>query len=234
MSCNQLGLMRRLAVESPQTLGGEAWKAHLLDCPECRGERDGLERSLAIYRQLEHKFLETIPEAPGWEQFSRRLEQRGATQRKTRRGMALMAASVAASVSLVALGGALMAHRPDSSAPSPARIVRVSQAQREHLIRSLQGVLVEKSMAKKAGLASKQAVAAESTRQSPASGLAQSPMVESSDSQVIPVIYPRSPTVSATFVSSQVRAMEESRNLSPGGTGFTTFPQSIYSPVFPR
>jgi len=244
-SCAQRSLMQRLSVESPQALNEGEWKAHLQTCVECRQERMRLERSLAVYRQLEQEFLSETPQVPGWEQFSAQLIQRGNEQRRARRRV-WVAASVAASFTLITLGSGLVMNRIATPQIHPARIVRVSPLQREHLLRSLQGILADSSLALAGNSAQSLAVtganpaAAKAPRAlnpSADQGLPQG--TEPSDAPGIPVVFPRSPTVSPMFVSSQMRAVESAQSVRMGGSGFTMFPQnafqqSSYEPVFPR
>jgi len=244
-SCAQRSLMQRLSVESPHVLNEGEWMAHLQACAECRYERMRLERSLAVYRQLEQEFLSETPQVPGWDQFSAQLIQRGKEQRRARRRV-WVAASVAASFTLITLGSALVLHRLGTPQSHPARIVRVSPLQREHLLRSLQGILADGSSA----LAGSSVQSLSAAGANPAATKATRPLNSSATSTQpqgtvpaentgIHVVFPRSPTVSPMFVSSQIRAGESTQGVTRGGTGFTMFPQNpfqqnSYTPVFPR
>jgi hypothetical protein len=70
MSCKQIPLLQRLAVEHPSALDAAAWRAHLEQCPECRRERYTLSRSLAVFRQFETQPPPAPATGPSWEQFS--------------------------------------------------------------------------------------------------------------------------------------------------------------------
>ena len=61
MSCEQLRLLRQVAVEQAEALEGAAWREHLNECGECREEWTAYAQSLAVYRQLEAERLSRVP-----------------------------------------------------------------------------------------------------------------------------------------------------------------------------
>lgn len=104
MSCDQLPLVRRIAVERPKALDLAIWKAHLDVCPECREERFALARSLAVYRQMESQERDAVTPGPTWETFAVTLAREQRWQRMRSRIRApLAAASVFVAVALGAV-----------------------------------------------------------------------------------------------------------------------------------
>ena len=73
MSCDQLLLMQRLAVEQNETLASDDWQDHFAACEECRAEWNAFSRSLTIFRQLEQERVSRFSASPSWEDFSRKL-----------------------------------------------------------------------------------------------------------------------------------------------------------------
>lgn len=70
MSCDQLLLVQRLAVDQNETLASDDWQEHFVACEECRAEWDAFSRSLAIFRQLELERVSQFAASPSWEDFS--------------------------------------------------------------------------------------------------------------------------------------------------------------------
>jgi len=228
MSCERKDLMRRLAVESPQALESPTWKEHFQSCPDCREARGGLERSLAVFRRLESESLSAMPEAPGWERFNRSLMQRQWEDRVSRRRRRLTVVAVAASLGLVAMGSVMAYQALQTENSYPAQIVRVSPDQREHLLRSLHNILADNAAA--AATPEEQASAAVN----PQDARENNGLGQKAGRRTVPVSYPRTPSLSPTFVSSMGRTAEENPRQASGPMGFTMFPQQSFTPYYPR
>lgn len=140
MPCEHTLRVRRLAVDDPAALNEQHWKAHLQHCAECRHERHALERSLAVFRQLEAQQPEEGLSGPSWESFSQALAR---SQRRRQLGLRLRAPLAAASLLAAVSTGALLWPMVEGtgSAPSPARIVRLQPEQERHLQRVLYSTL---------------------------------------------------------------------------------------------
>ncbi|HEX9844191.1 MAG TPA: hypothetical protein VGC20_15640 [bacterium] len=138
MSCKQQPLLQRLAVEAPAALKSPAWTVHLAACPECRTERHGLERSLAVFRQFEAQRLPDGLTGPSWERVSRALA------RAQRRPFARLRVPLAAASVLVAVStGVLLwpVAQEESQLPRPAKLVTLKPEQHLELRRVLNSSL---------------------------------------------------------------------------------------------
>jgi len=222
--------MQRLLVEAPESLSGGEWKSHVETCAECHAARESLERSLAVYRQLEREFLDATPLVPGWDRFSAHLAQRNAELRISRRRGAWGMVVAVVSVSLVTLGSTLHFSSLETHGPSPARIVRVSALQREHLVQSLRNILAENSIPKAAAAPQIKAPSMAPPRlNSSVPPVAVQPQVP-----VILVSYPRSPSISPVYTATWTKAAGGEGTVGVGATGFTMFPHQPQAPMFPR
>lgn len=74
MPCEQIDLMKRLVVDSPETIENTTWKDHIPACPECAFERNLLQKSLSLYHAVEAENISANIRLPEWDQFSVLLE----------------------------------------------------------------------------------------------------------------------------------------------------------------
>jgi len=130
MSCSQMPLLQRLAVESPWLIRREPWRSHLTGCPSCREEQGALERSLVVFRRLESESRERELNVPTWEDFSRTLagleQRRGAFSR-------LRVPMAAATALVILIGGLLFWPEGPVLQPRPAKIVTLEPEQHRQL-----------------------------------------------------------------------------------------------------
>ncbi len=138
MSCKQTRLLQRLAVEDPETLRTEPWRIHLQHCGPCSAGRAGLERSLAVFRQIEgERLLRAF--GPQWEAFAEALQR----DRRARQRRRLRASFTAAAVLIVLATGGGLYEAIEALEPKPAKIVRARPEQQRHLLETLQNTLVD-------------------------------------------------------------------------------------------
>lgn len=75
MPCDRLSLLKRLAVESPAQLLTPPWREHMEGCGECRMEKQVLDGTLAVFKQIESEGREQKEYGPSWEEFSLAVDQ---------------------------------------------------------------------------------------------------------------------------------------------------------------
>jgi hypothetical protein len=127
MSCRQLPLLHRLAVEQPRALDAPPWRAHLEQCPECRRERYTFSRSLAVFRQFESQPPPASVTGPSWEQFSAAL-----AHSERRQGVRLrMQVPLAAASLLVAVSAGVLLW-PVTQGPEPTSPAKIVTLKPEH------------------------------------------------------------------------------------------------------
>ncbi|MCH8077480.1 MAG: hypothetical protein IIC64_16875 [SAR324 cluster bacterium] len=75
MPCDRMSLLKRLAVESPAQLQTPPWQEHMEGCGECRMEKQVLDGTLAVFKQIESEGREQKEFGPSWEEFSQAVDK---------------------------------------------------------------------------------------------------------------------------------------------------------------
>ena len=116
MSCDQLLLVQRLAVDQNEVLASDDWQYHIAACEECRAEWNAFSRSLTIFRQLERERVSQFSASPSWEDFSQKLASDWRRWRMFRKLRFPVAAAVVATLTV---GGVSMWVKGDGDKSSP-------------------------------------------------------------------------------------------------------------------
>lgn len=93
MPCERAELLQHLAVTEPETLKAPAWRQHLADCASCSKLLFSMERSLAVFQQLESESRAGCPLGPTWQTLQHKLQQHSRRSRTLRQVLPTVAAA---------------------------------------------------------------------------------------------------------------------------------------------
>ncbi|MDH4224124.1 MAG: hypothetical protein OEW12_00570 [Deltaproteobacteria bacterium] len=118
MECEKLKTLERLAVTRPESLRQSPWQEHIQVCGQCREAWLGLERSLAVYCQLEAESRGGAPLPPDWSRLFQVID--GEQRRNRLASLARMPVAAAVVTLFMVTGLAMWRFQPGmETMPSP-------------------------------------------------------------------------------------------------------------------